>query len=176
MELTARGNRSDIRTLSIVDCSSQCPTCPVLFPKCLRLFLSEYKMADHLFPMCTCTMPHTEYHVQLIPFPVVMRYVYFRFWLIVNVTFEVSSHPWVLRQGLVCYPFIVLIGTLPCARTLLVPVWCKTWYYPYPLIVHSLCLVQFYWCTFILCTDGIDDTHCRLMLALIVSLIHTIYN
>ena len=34
-------------------------------------------------------MPHIDYHVQLIPYPVIMRYIYFRFWLIMNVTFEV---------------------------------------------------------------------------------------
>ncbi len=72
---------------------------------------------------------------------------------------EQSSMSFEVRFSMLSIYCYLLIGALPCAHTLLVPVWCKTWYYPYPLIV-----------------DGIDDTHCRLMLALIVSLIRTIYN
>ena len=39
-------------------------------------------------------MPHIDYHVQLIPYPVIMRYIYFWFWLIMNVTFEVFYLTW----------------------------------------------------------------------------------
>ena len=44
-----------------------------------------------------CTMTHTDNHMGKFPFPVTMRYSYFRFWLILHRTFEGSSHQGVLR-------------------------------------------------------------------------------
>jgi hypothetical protein len=33
-------------------------------------------------------MPHTDYHVEMIPFPVIMCYAYFRIWLILKGTMK----------------------------------------------------------------------------------------
>ena len=48
-----------------------------------------------------CRTAQTDYHVELIPFPIRMWYTYFRFMLILNWTFEGSSHPQVSSAMLI---------------------------------------------------------------------------
>ena len=56
----------------------------------INYYLSSLYLS--LSSLLQCAMPHTDYHVGLIPFPVVIWYAYFRFRLILNGTFEGSSH------------------------------------------------------------------------------------
>ena len=44
-----------------------------------------------LSSLLQCTIPHTDSHMGMIPFPVTMLYAYFRFYLILHGTFEGSS-------------------------------------------------------------------------------------
>ena len=47
-------------------------------------------------PLLHCTIPHADYHVGMVPFPVTMWYSYFRFWLFLHGTFE-GSWFWPMR-------------------------------------------------------------------------------
>jgi hypothetical protein len=64
-------------------------------PETSSLYNTDHHQSSLLFLLSSllqCAMPHTDYHVDMIPFPVVMCYAYFWFWLILNGKLEESIH------------------------------------------------------------------------------------